>query len=381
MSVALALLAMLIEAVVGYPDRLVHAIGHPVIWIGDLIAALERRLNRDCKVADIVVSRSGDDAVTSPLEGEVGRRSRPGGGYSVKDVTPLTPLPDPSPQGGTECCGDNPRIVLARLPGIIALIILLLVVGALATALQYALALVPVGLVLLALIASSLIAQRSLHNHVARVASALEAGGLDAGRAAVSQIVGRDPASLDEAGVARAAIESLAENFSDGVVAPVFWLVLGGLPGAAVYKAVNTADSMIGHRTPRYAHFGWAAARLDDLLNLPASRLSALLLIAAAALTSRKTAAQAWTVVRRDAAHHRSPNAGYPEAAMAGALALKLAGPRVYAGVCVEDAFMGDGRREATAADIRAALTLYRRADALLVALLAVIAVMLIALA
>jgi adenosylcobinamide-phosphate synthase len=381
MSVALALLAMLIEAVVGYPDLLVHAIGHPVIWIGDLIAALERRLNRDCKVADIVVSRSGDDAVTSPLEGEVGRRSRPGGGYSVKDVTPLTPLPDPSPQGGRECCGDNPRIVLARLPGIIALIILLLVVGALATALQYALALVPVGLIALALIASSLIAQRSLHDHVARVASALEAGGLDDGRNAVSQIVGREPASLDEAGVARAAIESLAENFSDGVVAPVFWLVLGGLPGAAVYKAVNTADSMIGHRTPRYAHFGWAAARLDDLLNLPASRLSALLLIAAAALTSRKTAAQAWTVVRRDAAHHRSPNAGYPEAAMAGALALKLAGPRVYAGVCVEDAFMGDGRREATAADIRAALTLYRRADALLVALLAVIAVMLIALA
>jgi adenosylcobinamide-phosphate synthase len=378
MSVALALLAMLIEAVVGYPDRLVHAIGHPVIWIGDLIAALERRLNRDCKVADIVVSRSGDDAVTSPLEGEVRRRNRPGGGYAIKDITSI---PDSPPRGGRECCRDNPRKILARLPGIAALIILLLVVGAFAIALQYALGSVPFGFIALALIASSLIAQRSLHDHVARVASALEAGGLDAGRAAVSQIVGRDPASLDEAGVARAAIESLAENFSDGVVAPVFWLVLGGLPGAAVYKAVNTADSMIGHRTPRYAHFGWAAARLDDLLNLPASRLSALLLIAAAALTSRKTAAQAWTVVRRDAAHHRSPNAGYPEAAMAGALALKLAGPRVYAGVCVEDAFMGDGRREATAADIRAALTLYRRADALLVALLAVVAAALIALA
>ena len=134
------------------------------------------------------------------------------------------------------------------------------------------------------------------------------------------------PSALDEAGVARAAIESLAENFSDGVVAPVFWMIIAGLPGAAVYKAINTADSMIGHRTPRYQAFGWAAARLDDVVNLPASRLSALLIIAAAATTKGASASAAWRAVRRDARHHRSPNAGYPEAAMAGALGLGARG-------------------------------------------------------
>jgi adenosylcobinamide-phosphate synthase len=192
----------------------------------------------------------------------------------------------------------------------------------------------------------------------------------------VAHIVGRDPHALDEAGVARAAIESLAENFSDGVVAPAFWLAAAGLPGGAAYKAINTADSMIGHRTARHDAFGWAAARLDDLVNLPASRLSALLLVAAAAASPGASAAKAWRAVIRDAPRHRSPNAGYPEAAMAGALGLALAGPRVYGGVRVEDAVMGDGRRDATAADIRAALRLYRRADAMLIALVAVAALL-----
>jgi adenosylcobinamide-phosphate synthase len=136
---------------------------------------------------------------------------------------------------------------------------------------------------------------------------------------------------------------------------------------------------MIGHRTPRYEAFGWTAARLDDLVNLPASRLSALLLVAAAALSRNGSADSAWHAVRRDAAKHRSPNAGYPEAAMAGALGLSLAGPRVYGGALVEDAFMGDGRREADAADIRRALTLYRIADAILLAVLGVLALALIA--
>lgn len=140
------------------------------------------------------------------------------------------------------------------------------------------------GLVILAVLASSLIAQRSLHEHVAAVSKGLRGGGMEAGRKAVSMIVGRNPQSLDEAGVSRAAIESLAENFSDGIVAPAFWIGLGGLTGGTLYKATNTADSMIGHRTPRHEAFGWAAARLDDLVNLPASRLSALLIIAAAAL-------------------------------------------------------------------------------------------------
>jgi adenosylcobinamide-phosphate synthase len=174
--------------------------------------------------------------------------------------------------------------------------------------------------------------------------------------------------------VARAAIESLAENFSDGIVAPVLWMVIGGLPGAALYKAINTADSMIGHRTPRHLAFGSAAARLDDLVNLPASRLSVLLIVGAAAWRRDGCAIEAWRAVRRDAARHRSPNAGYPEAAVAGALGLSLAGPRVYGGVRVDDATMGDGRRNANAADIRRALSLCRVADAILLIVLAAFA-------
>jgi len=308
MSVALALIAMLVELAIGYPAPLVQALGHPVIWIGRLIAALDRGLNRE----------------------------------------------GPS-----------------RLPGIGALLILLLVVGAVAIVVARGLSVVPLGILPTAIIASSLLAQRSLHRHVAAVAHALDNDGLDAGRAAVAHIVGRDTQALDRAGVARAAIESLAENFSDGVVAPVLWMVIAGLPGAALYKAINTADSMIGHKTPRHAAFGWAAARLDDLVNLPASRLSALLIVAAAASSRDMSAAAAWRAVRRDARRHRSPNAGWPEAAMAGALDLSLAGPRVYGGAIVDDAVMGDGRRDAAAADIFRALALYRRADGILIALLA----------
>ena len=148
--------------------------------------------------------------------------------------------------------------------------------------------------------------------------------------------------TLDNAGVARAAIESLAENASDGVAAPVFWFALFGLPGLAAYKAINTADSMIGHRTPRHEAFGWASARLDDLVNLPASRLTAALFVLAAFL-QRASARGAVQAVMRDARRHRSPNAGWPEAAMAGALGLKLAGPRSYGGVAVLDAYMGAG--------------------------------------
>jgi adenosylcobinamide-phosphate synthase len=308
MSVALALIAMLIELCLGYPQWLVRMIGHPVTWIGGLIAALDRLLNA-----------------------EPARRAK----------------------------------------GIVSLLIVIAIVGSVAFLLQHELLRLSFGLFFTALIASSLIAQRSLYRHVADVALALETEGLAAGRTAVSHIVGRDTESLDEAGVARAAIESLAENFSDAVVAPALWLAIAGLPGAALYKAINTADSMIGHRTPRYAAFGWAAARLDDLVNLPASRLSALLLIAAAALHRKASTAAAWRAVRRDAPRHRSPNAGYPEAAIAGALGLSLAGPRIYNGVPVDDALMGDGRREANAADIRHALSLYRCADAILIVALA----------
>ncbi len=230
------------------------------------------------------------------------------------------------------------------------------------------------GFAALALLAASLPAQRSLDSHVRAVADALDTS-LTEGRRAVSRIVGRNPEALDEAGVARAAIESLAENFSDGVVAPILWTALGGLTGGALYKAVNTADSMIGHKNARYEAFGWAAARLDDLVNFPASRLAALWLILAAAILPGASAPAAFRAVRRDAGKHRSPNAGWPEAAMAGALGLRLAGPRVYGSTLVEDAFMGDGRREAASADIRRALRLYRTALGIEAAALAAAAV------
>src|SRR5215467_13875532 len=268
---------------------------------------------------------------------------------------------------------------LRRMFGVLALVVLLGVVAMATLAIQSALLILPFGLIGAAILASTLIAQRSLHQHVARVADALERDGLRGGREAVSHLVGRDTETLDETGIARAAIESLAENFSDGVVAPVFWMIIAGLPGAAIYKAISTADSMIGHQSRRYQAFGWAAARLDDLINLPASRLSALLIIAAAAVTKESSAPAAWRAVRHDARHHRSPNAGYPEAAMAGALDLALAGPRTYDGVLVDDAFMGDGRRAAKATDIRAALAVYRCADTILILLIVLLAAALIA--
>lgn len=311
MSSPLALLTLVAELLLGYPDRLVKAIGHPVIWIGRLIAFLDRNLNRETD--------------------SVSRR---------------------------------------KLAGVATLVMLILAAVVSALLIEQAFALVPFGIVGVAIIATSLIAQRSLHAHVAAVAEALEADGLAEGRKAVSMIVGRDPERLDEAGVSRAAIESLAENFSDGVVAPAFWLAIGGLPGAAAYKAVNTADSMIGHKTPRHLAFGWAAARFDDLINLPASRLSALLVVSAALLVPGASPGKAWKAVLHDARKHRSPNAGWPEAAMAGALGLSLAGPRHYGGVLVDDAEMGaGGRRKANAADIRAALRLFQIADILLVLL------------
>lgn len=241
-----------------------------------------------------------------------------------------------------------------RLRGVVALLLVMAGAGLPAWALQAALLRwCPAPIVPLSLAAGTLLAQRSLWTHVRAVQRGLQQG-LAQGRTAVSHIVGRNPASLDAAGVARAAIESLAENFSDGVVAPALWCALLGLPGIALYKAINTADSMIGHRTPRHEAFGWAAARLDDVVNLPASRLAALLVAVAGGRPGAALAA-----VWRDAGRHRSPNAGWPEAAMAGALGLRLAGPRVYGSTLVADAWMGDGRADAGAADIGRALRVY----------------------
>jgi adenosylcobinamide-phosphate synthase len=185
---------------------------------------------------------------------------------------------------------------------------------------------------------------------------------LEAGRFAVSRIVGRDPQSLDAHGVARAAIESLAENFSDAVVAPVFWYVLLGLPGLLAYKAVNTLDSMVGYRDDRYRDFGWASARLDDLLNLIPARLSGLILSVAALFAPRGNPFRAAITMVRDARHHRSPNSGWPEAAMAGALDLALGGPRKYPGLTVTESWMGKGRAMANVADIDRALVLFTAA-------------------
>ena len=209
------------------------------------------------------------------------------------------------------------------------------------------------------LLIASLVAQKSLFEHVAAVGLALEHDGLAAGRAAVRHIVGRDPASLDQYGVARGAIESLAENFSDGVVAPVFWYLVLGLPGLFAYKMANTLDSMIGHKTPRYRSFGWAAARLDDVLNLAPAPISGLLISGAAVFAKGSQPAAALRIMLRDARKHHSPNAGWPEAAMAGALKLALAGPRRYASGVVADPWLGDGTARAAAADIARALNLY----------------------
>lgn len=202
------------------------------------------------------------------------------------------------------------------------------------------------------------LAQRSLHDHVAAVAAPLAQGRLGEAREAVGRIVGRDTDRLDTSGIARAAIESLVESFCDGVVAPAFWLVLLGLPGLWVYKAINTADSLIGHREPRWRAFGWAAARSDDLLNLIPARLAGLLVC----LGGWGGARTMW----RDAGKHASPNAGWTEAAMAGVLGLRLAGPVSYDGVSHEKPWIGDGRQKGDAADLRRALAVYRRACLLL---------------
>jgi adenosylcobinamide-phosphate synthase len=314
--VTLALLAVMIEAAAGYPDALYRAVGHPVGWIGRLIAWCDRNWN----------------------------------------------LPEYSAEE-------------RRLRGAVTLAILLvvsLVVGFMIVRLLGWLLPGVVGLPLLALIASTLLAQRSLHQHVSAVAEALEGEGTEAGRRAVSMIVGRDTSTLDEPAICRAAIESLAENFSDGVVAPLFWLVVAGLPGAIAYKAVNTADSMIGHKSEKYLAFGWASARFDDLVNLPASRLSAVWLVLAAAL-SRLPVREAIDVTLRDAPKHRSPNAGWPEAAMAGALGIRLAGPRIYGGVAGDFHWVGNGNAELGPRDIRNALVLYRTACAVQIAVLALL--------
>jgi adenosylcobinamide-phosphate synthase len=289
-------LALAIDAALGWPDRLYTRIGHPVTWIGRLIATIETRWNR----------------------GESMRR-RTMGALCVVVVSAVAVVP--------------------------------------AWAVQSLLPSGPLGLILGAILAWPLVAARSLHDHVAAVARPLAEGDLAGARTAVSMIVGRDPAWLDEAGVARAALESLSENASDGVVAPLFWGAIAGLPGIAAYKAINTMDSMIGHRNDRYEDFGKFAARLDDVVNLIPARLTGL----AIALASGRPR-EALRTMARDARRHRSPNAGWPEAAMAGALGIRLSGPRVYGDRVAEEPWLNTGASDPGPGDLTRGLALYVRA-------------------
>lgn len=310
------LLALVLDAAFGDPAWLYGRLPHPVVLIGQAIAWLDRRCNR-------------------------------------------------------EQADDGAR----RLAGIFVVALLVGAAAALGLIIHVLLRRIAFGWVLEAAITSLFLAQHSLYRHVAEVARALVSEGLAGGRRAVSRIVGRDPESLDEAGICRAALESLAENFSDGVVAPMFWAILAGLPGILVYKTVNTADSMIGHRTTRHLAFGWAAARLDDLLNLVPARVAGLLLVAAGMFLPGVAPRKAFAAMIRDAGKHRSPNAGWQEAALAGALGVALAGPRQYGGKPVEDHWMNEGeRRGATVGDIKRGLSLYAIACFLQAAILALFA-------
>lgn len=296
---AMMLVAMAIDLAIGWPASLFRRIGHPVTWIGALIARLDAGWNRE----------------------GANRRLR-----------------------GLAAAG----VVIAAAAGIGGLVQIFLPANW-------------IGILIGGLLAWPLVALRSMHDHVAAVARPLLAADLAGARQAVSMIVGRDPEQLDQAGVARAALESLAENSSDGIVAPLFWGTVAGLPGIAAYKAINTLDSMIGHRTPRHEAFGWASARIDDVVNLIPARLTGVLF----GLAAGRGAGRALDVMERDARHHRSPNAGWPEAALAGALGVRLSGPRIYGDRIAEEPWLNADAPDPRSQDLARGLALYRRAMAL----------------
>jgi adenosylcobinamide-phosphate synthase len=302
--------AMVLDALMGWPDSLFARIGHPVTWLGRLIQALDTRWNHD------------------------------------KDTA-----------------------LIRRAAGIATALIVIAVASAVGGLLQAWLASGWNHVFVLGVLAWPFVALRSLYEHVSAVGRPLQSGDIDSARSAVSKIVGRDPAKLDEAGIARAAIESLAENASDGIVAPVFWGVLFGLPGIAGYKAINTLDSMIGHRSERYEHFGWAAARIDDVANFIPARLTGLIFALVSAEPKTALACMA-----RDGSKHRSLNAGWPEAAMAGGLFVRLCGPRFYDGERADELWLNESARDPAAGDIALGLKLYVRAMAGLVGLLVILA-------
>ncbi len=301
--------ALMLDALIGDPEALWRRIPHPVVLMGRMVDCLERGWNRPALA-----------------EGE------------------------------------------RRILGALAILVLVTAAAGVGCALAAAAAYLPGGALIEVACVAVLLAQKGLYRHVADVARALETNGLEAARRSVAHIVGRTPASLDEAAVSRAAVESLAENFSDAVVAPVFWYLVLGLPGIVACKMINTADSMIGHRSDRFRAFGGAAARLDDFANLIPARLAAVLLSLAAPAVAGASFRSGIRAAWRDAVRHRSVNAGWPEAAMAGALGFRLAGPRSYDGVGIDDAWMGNGRADLGAPDIRRSLALYTVACAFLAA-------------
>ncbi|WP_424931019.1 adenosylcobinamide-phosphate synthase CbiB [Amaricoccus macauensis] len=304
------LIAFAIEAAIGWPTRLHAQIGHPVTWIGGLVSRLDHAWNK--------------------------------------------PQLDP---GRNRLAGTTATVVTvlaATLPPMIIAFLLHPTFW---------------GHLLAGALAAPLLATRSLYTHVAAVAVPLEHGQIADARAAVSQIVGRDPAQLDQSGIARASLESLAENTSDGVIAPLFWGALLGLPGIAAYKAINTLDSMIGHRSPRHEHFGWFAAKLDDLVNWPAARLTGVLIALAGGRPAR-----CLRTMRADAPHHRSPNAGWPEAAMAASLDCRLSGPRFYQDRVAQEPWINASAPDPAPGDLLRGLGLYKRTMFLAGALLCLLA-------
>jgi adenosylcobinamide-phosphate synthase len=285
---------LMLEAAIGYPVRLYAAIGHPVTWMGALITLCDRYWNRGSSV-----------------------RRRIAGAAALLMVGIAS-------AGLAWLIETAARRWLADGWAAIAIMV----------------------------IATSGLAQRSLYDHVRAVLIPLEHDDMDAARGAVAAIVGRDVHALGEQGIALAATESLAESFCDGIIAPALWFMVGGLPALALFKAVNTADSMVGHRDERYADFGWAAARADDVMNFGAARLAGVM-IAIAAWGGLRT-------MLRDASGHTSPNGGWPEAAMAGALGRQLGGPVSYDGEVACRAVLGSGPLPDTS-DLARALGVYRR--------------------
>ena len=307
---AILLLALAIDALIGWPDALYRKIGHPVTWLGKLISHMDKSLNR-------------------------------------MEWHPPT----------------------RRLMGLLTAAFIILICIVSGQIIQNAVGQGILGFLISVLLAWPLLASRSLYSHVKDVAQPLELMDLRSAREAVSMIVGRDPKQLDTAGVGRAAIESLAENTSDGVVAPIFWGLIFGLPGILAYKAINTMDSMIGYKTPKHLDFGWAAARIDDLANWVPARLTGLII---AMMSGTPNAAL--QTIRRDAGKHRSPNAGWPESAMAAALGVRLSGPRSYHDKQTNDPWLYAEGRDVEGSDVTRALAVFKRSMFCLAGLLAIVA-------